>query len=206
MIRRLTVFVFLLLAACSSTTTPPTPPPAPTLGTTIVDRMGRAGVNTALTDPFDTLGTASPPLTENAAKDLYNSISTPSQWSTNFKSWIEGNLAILDGLDGVCGNQFIFGFMGTSAYATLAGVLVDDQLYLNTASGTCSTYLGVEANYVGAIPNSDCGGRTPLENTIDETYSLLAVGAPSGVTSGITSSATATASLTAFPFLQPPPN
>ena len=203
MTRTLTVFGLLVLAACSSSTTPSTPPPAPTLGTTIVDRMGRAGVNTALTDPFDTL---EPTYTEGAAKDAYNLVSSPSEWSTSFKSWIEGNLAILDGLDGVCGNQFIFGFMGSSAYSTLASGLVDDQLYLNTASGTCSTYLGVEANYVGAIPNHDCGGRTPLENTIDETYSLLAIGAPSGVTNGITSSATASASLTTFPFLPPPPN
>jgi hypothetical protein len=81
---------------------------------------------------------------------------------------------------------------------------VDDELYLNTASGDCSIYLGVEANAVNAIPNTDCGGRTPLENTIDETYSLLAIGAPSGVTNGITSDADSMPSLTEFPFLGAP--
>ena len=185
----------LVLAACSST---PSNPAAPTLGTTIVDRMGRAAVNTALTNPFDTVSGSSP----NAIKDLYNSVVDPTMWSPMFKGYIQSNLAIFDGLDTVCGNQFIAD-ASTPRYATLASVLVDDQLYLNTASGTCQIYLGVEANAVNAIPNTDCGGRTPLENTLDETYSLLAIGMPSGVTNGITMDADHTASLTAFPFLQP---
>jgi hypothetical protein len=187
-----------VLAACSSSSTPSNPP-APTLGTTITDRMGRAAVNTALTNPFDTVNGSS----VNAVKDLYNSVSDPTMWSPMFKDYIKGNLAILDGLDTVCGNQFIADASSTR-YDTLAGVLVDDQLYLNTASGTCTTYLGVEANAVNVIPNSDCGGRTPLENTIDETYSLLAIGAPSGVTNGITSDADSTPSLSVFPFLGAP--
>lgn len=201
--KTLTFLGVLLLAACSSSSTPTpdagTPPAAPTLGTVITDRMGRAAVNTALTNPFDTVPGSSP----NAVKDAYNAVSDPTQWSPMFKGDIKSNLAILDGLDGVCGNQLIADASGTR-YDTLAGVLVDDQLYLNTASGDCSIYLGVEANAVNAIPNSDCGGRTPLENTIDETYSLLAVGAPSGVTNGILSDADSTPSLSAFPFLGAP--
>jgi hypothetical protein len=202
MTKTLSLLGVLVVAACNSPTAPNNPP-APTLGTTIIDRMGRAAVNTALTDPFDTLGGATPPYTEPAAKDRYNAVSDSTQWSSNFKSWITGNLAILDGLDGVCGNQFIADFSGTR-YDTLATVLADDQLYLNTASGTCTTYLGVEANYVKVILNNDCGGRTPLENTVDETYSLLAIGMTSGVTNGISSDTDHTASTTAFPFLQPP--
>jgi hypothetical protein len=193
------LFGVLALAACSSSSTPSTPPPAPTLGSTIADRMGRAAVNTALTNPFDTVTGSS----TNAVKDAYNAVSDPTLWSSMFKGYIKSNLAILDSLDTVCGNQLIADATG-SRYDTLAGVLVDDQLYLNTASGTCSIYLGVEANAVNAIPNSDCGGRTPLENTIDETYSLLAIGAPSGVTNGILSDADSTPSLSAFPFLGAP--
>jgi hypothetical protein len=199
MTRTLTLLGALALAACSSSSTPSTPPPAPTLGTTIVDRMGRAAVNTALTNPFDTVMNSSP----SAVKDAYNSVSDPTLWSSMFKGYIKSNLAILDGLDTVCGNQLVAD-ASAPRYDTLAGVLVDDQLYLNTASGTCSIYLGVEANAVNAIPNTDCGGRTPLENTIDETYSLLAIGAPSGVTNGITSDADNTASNSAFPFLAAP--
>jgi hypothetical protein len=189
----------LSLAACSSSSTPETPPAAPTLGTTIVDRMGRAAVNTALTNPFDTVTGSSP----NAVKDAYNAVADPTLWSGMFQADIRSNLAILDSLDTVCGNQFIADASGTR-YDTLASVLVDDQLYLNTASGACSIYLGVEANAVNAIPNTDCGGRTPLENTIDETYSLLAIGAPSGVTNGITSDADSMPSLSDFPFLGAP--
>ena len=74
---------------------------------------------------------------------------------------------------------------------------------MNTASGTCSQYLAVEANAVG-IANNDCGGRTPLEDTIDTTYSVLAAGALSGVADGIAADADGTASLTAFPFLDRP--
>jgi hypothetical protein len=201
--RTLTLLGVLALAACSSSSSPTpdagTPPAAPTLGTVITDRMGRAAVNTALTNPFDTVAGSSP----NAVKDAYNAVSDPTQWSPMFKANIKSNLAIFDGLDGVCGNQFIAD-ASMSRYDTLASVLVDDQLYLNTASGSCSIYLGVEANAVNAIPNTDCGGRTPLENTIDETYSLLAVGAPSGVTNGILSDADSTPSLSAFPFLGAP--
>ena len=195
--KTLLAVLVLAVAACSSSTTPTTPV-APTLGTTIIDRMGRAAVNTALTNPFDTVTGSSP----NAVKDAYNSVADPTLWSSMFKANIKSNLAILDGLDATCGNQFIAD-ASSSRYDTLASVLVDDQLYLNTASGTCQVYLGVEANAVNAIPNSDCGGRTPLENTIDETYSLLAIGQPSGVTNGVTSDADHTASLAAFPFLQP---
>ncbi len=195
--RSLPLLVALVLAACSSS--PASNPPAPTLGTVITDRMGRAAVNTALTNPFDTVAGSSP----NAIKDAYNAVADPSLWSSTFKAHIKSNLAILDGLDGTCGNQFIADATAPR-YDTLASVLVDDQLYLNTASGTCTTYLGVEANAVGVILNSYCGGRTPLENTIDETYSLLAIGAPSGVTNGILSDADATASLSVFPFLAAP--
>jgi len=197
MTRLLTLSGLLALAACSST--PAANPPAPTLGATITDRMGRAAVNTALTNPFDTVTGSSP----NAVKDLYNSVSDPTMWSSMFKAYIKSNLAIFDGLDGNCGNQFIAD-ASSPRYDTLAGVLVDDELYLNTASGTCSTYLGVEANAVMVIPNNDCGGRTPLENTIDETYSALAIGMTSGVTNGVTSKAGGTANITTFPFLGAP--
>jgi hypothetical protein len=200
MSRTLTLLAVLSLTACSSNSSNPNPA-APTLGTTITDRMGRAAVNTALTNPFDTVAGSSP----NAVKDAYNAAVDPTMWSGMFKGYIQSNLAIFDGLDTVCGNQFLADAT-SPRYSTLAGVLVDDELYLNTASGTCQVYLGVEANAVNAIPNTDCGGRTPLENTIDETYSLLAIGQPSGVTNGITSHAGTAPSLTAFPFLGPPTN
>jgi hypothetical protein len=114
------------------------------------------------------------------------------------------NLAIYDGLDRVCGNQLLAGDTAAAGrYAALAGVLADDRLYVNTAAGTCQIYLGVEGNAVG-ITNDDCGGRTPLEDTIDVSYSVLAAGTLSGVTDGVPSDADGTASLDDFPFYAPP--
>ena len=173
----------------------------------LIDRMGRAGVNTAVSDPFDQV----PGLSIDQAKDAYNENRTPSTWAASFAPQFARSLAVLDSLDGVCGNQLIAkpsdknGKVPADRYAPLAGVLADDQLYLNTKSGTCGLYLAVEADAVGLAPNNgDCGGRTPLENTIDETYSLFAIGKPSGVTNGILKDSDHTASLTVFPFLQDP--
>ena len=86
----------------------------------------------------------------------------------------------------------------------LANTLADDQLYVNSNGTTCQVYLAVEANAVGLVTNNDCGGRTPLENVIDVTYSLLAAGSLTGVTNGITQDGDGTASLTNFPFLANP--
>jgi len=180
------------------------PPPPPSVGTVQIDRMGRAGVNTALTNPFFRESVASEESQHEAILDNYNAARDPSQWVAQFSSLIAPNLAILDSLDGVCGNQLLAGLAPVPGrYKVLADILADDQLYVNTASGTCNQYLAVEANAIG-IANTDCGGRTPLENTIDITYSVVALGALTGVTNGITSDADGTASLTVFPFLDRP--
>ena len=177
------------------------PPPAkPSLKTTQIDRMGRAGVNTALTDPFDIVQGSTP----DQVKDAYNALIDPSTWSAQFKSNIATNLAILDSLDTVCGNQLLAGASATAGrYDTLASVLIDDRLYVRTDKTTCATYLGVEANAVG-LTNDDCGGRTPLYNTIDVTYSALAIGQFSGVTNGFTQNHEGLPDITTFPFLKPP--
>jgi len=193
----------VVLAGCGSDDNNP-PPPA--VGAVQIDRMGRAGVNTALTDPFFRDTVASEKSRHEMISDDYNAANNPSQWVAQFSSLIASNLAILDGLDRVCGNQTQPppGLPQVAGrYKALADILADDQLYVNTASGTCEQYLAVEAKALG-ITNTDCGGRTPLENTIDVTYSVVAVGALSGVTNGVTSDADGTASLTVFPFLDRP--
>lgn len=179
-------------------------PPPPALTATQIDRMGRAGVNTALTNPFFRESVPSEEQTHEHVLDEYNAATNPAEWATMFASEIAGNLAILDSLDRVCGNQLLAGASAVAGrYNTLAGILADDQLFVNTASGTCAQYLGVEANAVG-VTNNDCGGRTPLEDSIDTTYSLLAAGALSGVTDGIPADGDGVASLTVFPFLDQP--
>lgn len=164
-----------------------------------VERMGRAGINTAVTDPF-----WSDELEHGRVQDLFNSSSDPAQWAAQYVERNAGNLAILDSLDRNCGNQLLAGAEPVEGrYDTLATVLADDRLFINTASGTCQQYLAVEGNAVG-IPNDDCGGRTPLHDTIDVSYSVLAIGALSGVGDGIPNDTDSTPSLSEFPFLLPP--
>ncbi len=189
------LLLFGVLAACGGDDD--NRPAPPDLGTQI-DRMGRAGVNTAVTDPFNLNSSQ-----KGANQDNYNAASSPSGWP-GFASRFAGNLAILDSLDTVCGNQLLAGPAPVPGrYATLSTVLADDQLYVNTSAGVCNVYLAVEANAVG-ITNSDCGGRTPTVDTIDRTYSVLAAGALAGVTDGVASDADGRHSTSAFPFLLPP--
>jgi hypothetical protein len=179
------------------------PPPAINVGQQI-DRMGRAGVNTAATAPFFRETVEEEKEAHDEVVDRYNLASDPTLWVAEFGSPIATNIAILDSLDTVCGNQLLAGDDAVAGrYDALAGVLADDQLYVNTASGTCQQYLAVEGNALG-ITNDDCGGRTPLEDSIDVTYSVLALGALTGVDDGIPVDADGTASITTFPYLDVP--
>jgi hypothetical protein len=176
-------------------------PPAPVLGTQI-DRMGRPAINTALNHTFDPACTT----TSCPAKDEYNADDVITHWPS-YVPQFEGNLAIYDGLDGNCGNQA--GFAAATGYATLAGVLADDRLWVNTAAATCQQYLALEFNALG-VTNTDCGGRTPNESAIDLTFNVVAgmlnvAGLPSNpgpLTNGI--KAPSAPAGTTFPYLQPP--
>jgi hypothetical protein len=173
-------------------------PSAPVLGAQI-DRMGRPAINTALNHAFDADMTA-----KNAAKDQYNA-ALPPTWPT-LVAEIAKNLAILDGLDMNCHNQLLHAAAhdGADRYAALATALADDQLYLDTSTGTCAQYLAVELVATGVAPTlADCGGRTPLYDVIDSSYSALAAGTLTGVSDGIAAD-DAAASTTVFPFLVAP--
>jgi hypothetical protein len=166
-------------SSTSSTSSGGNPAP-PTIGMQL-DRMGRPAINTALNHAFD--GNAS---TAGTAKDTYNADSTVSMWSANYAAQFAGNLAIIDALDGTCGNQFGYGKpTSATSYNTVAGAMADDRLYLNTAGATHAQYLAVEANVLG-VANTDQGGRTLSEVVMDTTYSVLAAGALTGVSNGIT--------------------
>jgi len=183
--------------------------PAPKIGTQI-DRMGRPAVNTALTDPFGLVANT----TTDAFKDSYNAESNPAMWQGKFMTAIEANLAVLDAADTVCGNSV--GVMGDGVdagnrYSFIATVLADDELYVNTTSGTCGLYLAQEATALGlSAAAGDCGGRTPLEDVVDESYTLLTAGVTAylgnahAVTDGIDVDADHPPSATDFPFLGAP--
>jgi hypothetical protein len=182
--------------------TGPTNPAPPALGAQI-DRMGRPAINTALNHTFD------PSAAAGMAKDAYNQDTAAAGWSAKYTAEQSKNLAIYDGLDRNCGNQFLAsqdaGSQNSNVlkYGTLASVTADDRLWLNTAGTTCTTYLAVEGNATKTIPNTDCGGRGLAYDVIDVTYSVVAIGAVAGVSDGV-SADTAKTGGTTFPFLAAP--
>jgi hypothetical protein len=151
-------------------------PSMPYLGVQI-DRTGRPAISTALIQTFN--GDSGQ---KGATKDAYNA-ARPAGWPA-FASDMEQSLAILDSLDTVCGNQLLADDSNPNGrYAGLAGILADDQLYVNADAGECGVYLGLEAEVVGAIGAGEgkCGGRMPADDIIDRSYSVLAAGILTGV-------------------------
>jgi hypothetical protein len=228
-----------LVAGCGSSTnnTVPdmsTPPPAdmtvvvvnpvkPAIRATQIERMGRPTINVAVTNPFNLDYTAqNGTTTTDATRDKYNADGNQSGWKTSWTSTLAKTLAIYDGVDMKCGNQF--GACGMAAgcgvaapavgrYNTLAGVLADDQLYMDTTQTNCSFYLAVEANVL-SVPGTAafCGGRALSAQVVHETYTAAAVGvtgfpvAPAtafAVTDGVTGTGNGQVSAT-FPFLANP--
>jgi hypothetical protein len=167
----------------------------PKLGAQI-DRAGRPAISTALVATFETDEDV-----KNSKKDAYNAADDPTTWAEDAEADLMTNLAILDSLDSVCGNQLLADGAG-ARYEALAGVLLDDQLYVNTASGTCEAYLGVEAEALGLVEDGGCGGRTPNYDVIERSYSVLAAGALTGVDDTIPQD-DQEHSLTEFPFIAP---
>lgn len=143
-----------------------------------IDRNGRPAINTATINVLPNTGTA--------LKDAYNRAGDPSQWAAMFQSEMQSNLAALDTLDGITGNAVL-------PAATLASVLVDDRLIINTAIATCGAYLAVELGVA-----DQCGGRTLPRDVMDD--SLGAIVGP-GVTDNVANDSTF---LTTFPFMGPP--
>ena len=203
------------------------PPAPPKLGAQI-DRMGRPAINTALNHSFDANDT-----TKQQAKDSYNAATDPSMWATLqltvaqdvVVAQFEGNLGVIDSLDSSsstsgCSSaqhdasveQPLYNKtgVGAAAYQGLAGALADDELYVYTGVGTCTTYLGVEgAAILGAPTPTDCGGRAPSYDVIDVSYTALAIGlgpvlAGTLVPDGIASDDAPKSDDGAFPFLGAP--
>ncbi|HEU4582209.1 MAG TPA: hypothetical protein VFS67_28330 [Polyangiaceae bacterium] len=160
-----------------------------------IDRAGRPAIGAALISTF----TADPDVKRRETAD-YNSSGLSN---VAFTATMKTSLGILDGLDGNCGNQLLAAAEG-DRYGMLSQVLLDDQLYLNSARPG-SVYLGVEAEAVGAVmPGQGAGGgRQPGDDVVDRSYSVLAAGALGGVTDGVDSDDT-TPDPRVFPFLAAP--
>lgn len=115
-----------------------------------------------------------------------------------------------------CSNQVLYnGGQGNTtpmatSYQTLAGVLADDQLYLDTSKEVCEFYLAVEFAIAISGSNSTCGGRAPGYDVIDFTFSLGALGLYGFSTDGMFTPAFQDGAgphddlLPSFPYLGPP--
>jgi hypothetical protein len=68
------------------------------------------------------------------------------------------------------------GTAAATSYQSLATLLANDEIYLDTGKATCTFYLGVEFGVVTGGGNSTCGGRTPEYDVIDFSFSMLAMG------------------------------
>jgi hypothetical protein len=164
-----------------------------------IDRMGRALTGNALLGLF-----AAEPVSD-ALKSRYNQ-APREQWGS-FAADLGASLAIYDGFDGVCGNQWLAVQNTPPAvrYESLARLLADDRLWVNSAARHCGQYLAAEFNHVGAA-NRDCGGRTPDYDAVDVFRSLLVHGRTSGIDDGVAQDDRQHSSST-FPFLaSPSPN
>lgn len=170
-------------------------PAPPKLGAEI-DRMGRPAINTALNNVLTAADAG-----QGAAKDEYNANADPTTWA-KYSPEFQKNLAVFDGLDRNCGNQF--GSAGPDAgagrYAVLGGALTSDRIWVNTTQATCNTFLAVEIAFLTKNPIPDCGGRTLKYDVIDTTYSALAVGLTTGVSDGV-DAVPAKVNGTTFPYL-----
>ena len=172
-------------------------PPPPALSPMIVDRVGRPGIGNLLLNPFGLFKVNNVTEESDASKDRYNAAGGPGTWVGAFSPYLRLTLGIFDGLDGLCGNQFLAGAAGAARYTNLGNLLALDALLVNTAASSCTAYLAAE---VGA---ADCGGWRPGYDVIDATYTLLSTGTiitpvgdgvPAGAPIG-----------DFFPFLLPPP-
>ena len=165
-------------------------------GTGRIDRMGRAAINTALDS--------------KALKDAYNREDTyASPFPTDYDVAFEQHLEAFDTLklDGT--NADAVDFSPTSGVHPLRDPLKLDVLVVDT-SKACSAgarftsgYLEIESELLlGGPKHATCGGRTPNEDVVDKTLTLLVTNGRTPVGDGV-SSATKPATL-AFPYLAEP--
>jgi len=194
-------------------------PAPPVLGAQL-DRRGRPMIREALIGVF-----APTEAIKAAARDIYDQAPEPATWTTTtlrtnvtVLDELAANLAVFDAIDSGlptqagtlqgCGNALQFsGHPG--AYRAAARLFGDDQVYVDTWFASCSFYFDLEIEFVQtAMVHSTCGGRTPIHDVVDVTYSVLAGGTQallSGFRGAIGDGVAAHTDVTAtFPFLGPP--
>jgi hypothetical protein len=165
------------------------PPPPPVLGRQL-SRAGRAMVKRAL------IGAFADEATRAATRDAYDRAPDPAGWkaaplsaSVTVGDELATNLAVFDAIDkglmvpnqtlAGCGNALRYARPpGTQSYQGAVEIFADDQLYIDTSKALCGAYLALEIELAsaGTFVHTTCGGRTPGDDVVDVTYSVLASG------------------------------
>lgn len=160
-----------------------------------IDRAGRPAISAALISTFD-------PDAREADLDAYNK---SGNYNLDFRQTVETSLAILDGLNRVCGDQLMAG-TEANRYRPLATTLLDDQVYVQSdRTGAGSAYLGVEAEALGAVGpgQGSGGGRVPGDDVVERSYSVLVSGQLGRIDDGVPAD-DADHDIDVFPFLAAP--
>jgi hypothetical protein len=162
-----------MLGVWATTTVRAAPPGhAPLQEGVVIDRVGRPLTGNALIGTFDSEEAA------NARKDQYNR--APEEAWPMFVPDLADNLAIYDGFDGICGNQWLADRrVGLGRYTRLAVLLADDRIWIDSRARKCEHAFGVE------LRHADCGGRAPSYDAVDVFRSLLVNGSAHGVEDGV---------------------
>ena len=183
-----------LLGVWATTTVRAAPPGHPPLNAGVaIDRMGRALTGNALIGTFDSEEAS------DARKSQYNA-APPEAWPM-FAPDLAENLAIYDGFDGHCGNQWLAERrVGPGRYVRLAMLLADDRIWIDSRHRRCELPFAVELD--PRAPR-DCGGRTPNHDAVDAFRSRLAMGRSTGLEDGVAHD-DREHSISVFPFLAPP--
>src|SRR5262249_2772067 len=83
-----------------------------------------------------------------------------------------------------CGNQALYnqqplgdpGHPADTSYDTLAGIMADDELFLDTSKTMCLYYLAVEFGAATGMTHNTCGGRGPKYDVMDFPLPLGSMG------------------------------
>jgi hypothetical protein len=164
-----------------------------------INRVGRPLTKNAL------LGLFAPDDVGNQLKEDWNA-ATPAT-AARFIPDIQKALALYDAFDGQCGNQLLAEpkTAPSRRYLSLATLLADDRLWVNSTSRVCTQLMAVELATL-ADPKSlanDCGGRSPNYQAANIWRSLLVDGTNLSVDDGVEHD-DHEHSATIFPFLAAP--
>jgi hypothetical protein len=163
-----------------------------------LDRAGRPEIAATLVAAFEA--------DAETRQDAVRRYNASGLGNGQFRSTFEASLALIDGIDGVCGNQLWPNPASRPRYRALANLLLDDQIYAHAERLGGSVYLGLEAEAAGALEEPSggaAGGRAPGHDVIQSIYSSFIAGTLSGVDDGVESD-DGVHDPSSFPFLAEP--